>query len=268
MAYEVIDYSVSDRIATVTLNRPEKLNSITNQLLEELLAALSQAAEDPAVHCAVVAGAGRGFCAGYDLAGGAGARGGGVPGDRDWLEKVLRGWLAIWDMRIPVIAKVHGVCLAGGTQLATICDITFVSEDCKVGTPQLPLGAGYVSAFWAALVGPKKAKEIFFPTGTMITGAEAVEMGLFNRAFPADRLDEEVAKYAARVARTPKDILALQKQSINRVPEAAGFREALLQGAEIDAIAHTSPAVKTINRHIRDHGLRATLDAFQSGNLL
>ena len=164
------------------------------------------------------------------------------------------------------VAKVHGVCLAGGTQLATICDITFVSDDCKVGTPQLPLGAGYVSAFWASLVGPKKAKEIFFPTGTMITGAEAVELGLFNRAYPADQLDAEVVR--GRVARTPKDILALQKQSINRVPEAAGFRDALLQGVEIDAIAHTSPSVKTINRHIRDHGLRATLEAFQSGSLL
>jgi enoyl-CoA hydratase len=268
MAYEVVDYTVEDRVATVTLNRPEKLNAITTQLQEELLAALGEAAADPAVHVAVVAGAGRGFCAGYDLVGGAGATGGGVPGDRDWLEKIVRGWLSIWDLRLPVIAKVHGVCLAGGTQLAAIADITFVSDDCKVGTPQLPLGAGYVSAFWAALVGPKKAKEIFFPTGTMITGAEAVELGLFNRAFPADQLDAEVDRYVARVARTPKDILALQKQSINRVQDLAGFRDAVLQGCEIDAIAHTSPAVKTINRHIRDHGLRATLEAFQSGALL
>ena len=204
MPYEVVEYAVSARVATVTLNRPEKLNAITTQLQDELLAALREAEADPAVHCAVVTGAGRGFCAGYDVVKGAGpAPGSGVTGDRDWLERVNRGWLSIWDLRLPVIAKVHGVCLAGGSQLAAICDITFVSEECKVGTPQLPLGAGWVSAFWAWHVGPKKAKEIFFPTGTMITGAEAVEMGLFNRAVPAAELDAFVDAYVARVVRTP-----------------------------------------------------------------
>ena len=89
----------------------------------------------------------------------------GVPADRLQLEAVLRGWLEIWDLPLPVIAQVHGACLAGGTQLAAICDVTFVADDALVGTPQLPLGAGYVASFWAWFVGPKKAKEIFFETG-------------------------------------------------------------------------------------------------------
>lgn len=264
---ETVEYAVENRVATVTLNRPEKLNAITSQLQDELLAALREAAADPAVHVAVVCGAGRGFSAGYDLSGGVQIDGG-VTGDRDWLERTLHGWLAIWDLRLAVVAKVHGVCLAGGTQLAAICDIGFVSEDCKVGTPQLPLGAGYVSAFWTWFVGPKKAKEIFFPTGTIISGREATEMGLFNRAVPAAQLDEVVAAYAARVARTPKDILALQKQSINRSQELAGFRNAVLQGAEIDAIAHVSPSVRTVNRFIAQNGLGEALRAFQAGELL
>ncbi len=264
---ETITYEVDGRVATVTLQRPEKLNAITRQLQVELLAALAEAEADPNVHVAVVTGAGRGFSAGYDLAGG-NAHGGGVTGDRDWLEQVLHGWLAIWDLRLPVIAKVHGVCLAGGTQLAAICDISYVTQDCKVGTPQLPLGAGYVASFWTWFVGPKKAKEIFFPTGTMISGTEAAEIGLFNRAFPADIIDDAVAAYAARVARTPKDILALQKQSINRTQELAGFRAALLQGAEIDAIAHGSPSVRTVNKFIAQHGLSEALRAFEAGELL
>ena len=238
---ETITYEVDGRVATVTLQRPEKLNAITRQLQVELLAALAEAEADPNVHVAVVAGAGRGFSAGYDLAGG-NAHGGGVTGDRDWLEQVLHGWLAIWDLRLPVIAKVHGVCLAGGTQLA--------------------------ASFWTWFVGPKKAKEIFFPTGTMISGTEAAEIGLFNRAFPADTIDDAVAAYAARVARTPKDILALQKQSINRTQELAGFRAALLQGAEIDAIAHGSPSVRAVNKFIAQHGLSEALRAFQAGELL
>ncbi|MCC6434029.1 MAG: enoyl-CoA hydratase/isomerase family protein [Acidimicrobiales bacterium] len=264
---EMIEYHVDGRVATVTLSRPEKLNAITMQLQDELLAALRDAERDPAVHVAIVAGAGRGFSAGYDVAGG-NVIGGGVTGDRDWLEKILQGWLAIWDLGLPVIAKAHGVCLAGGTQLAAICDVSYVAADCKVGTPQLPLGAGYVSAFWTWFVGPKKAKEIFFPTGTVITGTEAAEIGLFNRAFPADRLDDEVAAYAARVARTPKDILALQKKSINRTQELAGFRQAMLQGAELDAIAHVSPSVRTVNKFIAERGLSEALRAFQAGELL
>ena len=254
------------RIALVTLNRPEKLNAITTELQDDLLAALDEAAADPEIHVAVLRGAGRAFCAGYDVT---------APNDfvsdtasdRAWLERVLRGWLRIWDLPIPVIAQVHGTCLAGGTQLAAICDIGFVADTAVIGTPQLPLGAGYVAAFWAWFVGPKKAKEIFFPTGTTITAEAATAMGLFNRVLPADRLEDEVREYAALVARTPRDVLALQKLSINRTQEAQGFRQAIMQSAEIDALAHTAPSVRAVHRFIGQHGLREALTAFQAGEL-
>ena len=264
---ETVRYEVDGRIATVTLNRPEKLNAITLELQQDLLVALKEAEADPAVHVAIVVGEGRGFSAGYDVSGGNNI-GPGVTADRDWLEVILRGWLEIWDLRLAVIAQVHGVCLAGGTQLASICDIGFVADNCKIGTPQLPLGAGFVSSFWTWFVGPKKAKEIFFPTGTIITGTEAVAMGLFNRAYPADQLAEETRRYAEQVARTPKEIIALQKQSINRTQEFAGFRQAMLQGVEIDTIAHVSPPVRTVNRYIAERGLREALRAYEAGELL
>lgn len=264
---ETVLYERVDRVAYVTLNRPEKLNAITTQLQTELLGLLDEAAADPAVHVAVVRGAGRGFCAGYDLTGG-GPSTPGVVDDRAWLESIVRGWLRIWDLPIPVVAAVHGVCLAGGTQLAAICDVTIAADDARIGTAQLPLGAGYVATFWTWLVGAKKAKEIFLRKGTIVTAAEAVEIGLFNRTVPADGLADEVARFAAEVARTPKDLLVLEKLAINRAFEAGGSHEALFQGIEIDAVAHTAPAVRETNRYIRDHGLREALRAFQSGELL
>ena len=259
-------YEVNERVATVTLNRPEKLNAITPQLQDGLLAALGDAASDPNVHVAVVRGGGRAFSAGYDVTSGA-MLASGITGDRANLERILLGWLRIWDLPLPVIAQVHGLCLAGGTQLAAICDIGFVADDARIGTPQLPLGAGYVASFWAWFVGPKKAKEIFFPTGAIIPATDAVAMGLFNRAVPADRLEEEVQTYARSVGQTPKDLLVLQKLAINRTQEAQGFRQALLQGAEIDAIAHGSPAVRSVNRFIGEHGLQEALAAFRRGEL-
>src|SRR6478735_2864153 len=263
---ELIEYAADGRVATVTLNRPEKLNAITPGLQRELIDALRQAADDEDVRVAIVRGAGRGFCAGYDITSGdMVARG--VPADRLQLEAILRGWLEIWDLPLPVIAQVHGVCLAGGTQLAAVCDVTFVADDARVGTPQLPLGAGYVASFWAWFVGPKKAKEVFFRTGAVIGAGEAVAMGLFNRVVPAADLEAEVQAYARSVARTPKDLLALQKLGINRTQEAQGFRQALLQAAEVDAIAHASPAVRAVNRFIGEHGLREALAAFQRDEL-
>jgi enoyl-CoA hydratase len=263
---DLILYEVDQRVATVTLNRPEKLNAITPDLQRDLLAALERAADDPSVHVAVLRGAGRAFSAGYDVTSGAMAASG-VPADRAQLERITRGWLAIWDLPLPVIAEVHGFCLAGGTQLAAICDVTFVADDARIGTPQLPLGAGYVASFWAWFVGPKKAKEVFFPTGAVLGAAEVVAMGLFNRVVPAADLAAEVQTYARTVAKTPKDLLALQKLAINRTQEAQGFRQALLQGAEVDAIAHGSPAVRTVNRFIGEHGLREALGAFERGEL-
>ena len=263
---ETVVYEVREKVALITLNRPEKLNAISPGLQRDLLDALAEAEADPDVGAAIVSGAGRAFSAGYDVVGGRQERDGvgagqarSITADRDRLEHILREWFRIWDLRLPVIAKVHGYCLAGGTQLAAICDVTFVAEDTRVGTPQLPLGAGYVGAFWAWLVGPKKAKEIFFPVGTMISGREAAEIGLFNRAVPADELNDVVWEYAQRVAATPREISALHKQAINRTQDIQGFREAMLQGAEVDAIAHASEPVLAVNQRIREVGLKEAI---------
>lgn len=262
---ETIQYEQTGRVARVTLNRPEKLNAISRQLQRELIEALVEAERDDSVHVALVSGAGRAFSAGYDVVGGSGVaatQASAISRDRDGLDDLVRNWLRIWDLRLPVIAKVHGHCLAGGTQLAIICDVTITADDARVGAPQLPLGAGFVASFWAWQIGAKRAKEFFFPVGSMITGREAADLGLFNRAVPAQQLDEWVDDYVEQVARTPKEILILQKAAINRTAEVQGFRQALMAGVEIDAIAHFSTPVLEINRSIRERGLRATLDEF------
>ena len=151
-----------------------------------------------------------------------------MPADRLQLERILRGWLEIWDLPLPVIAQVHGVCLAGGTQLAAICDVTFVADDASVGTPQLPLGAGYVASFWAWFVGPEEGEGGVLPDGRgRSRAAEAVAMGLFNRVVPAAKLDGEVAAYAARrgpAAEGPARACRSSPSTARRRPRASARR--------------------------------------------
>ena len=265
-----VRYEVAGRVATLTIDRQDRLNAISPALDDELLALLDRAAADKGVHAAVIAGAGRAFSTGADTKRDE-ASGHPVPTstveDRAARELNLQRYFRIWDSPLPVIAKVHGYCLGRAVQLAAVCDVTIVAEDARVGAPQLPLGAGFNSVYWAWLIGPKKAKELFFNTGSIISGAEAVRIGLFNRAVPAGELDDAVEEYAAKLARTPRDLLTLQKRAINRTQELRGFRQAMLQSVEVNVIAHHSDAVHEMNRRITRDGLRATIEAFQRGEI-
>ena len=265
-----VRYEVAGRVATLTIDRQDRLNAISPALDDELLALLDRAAADEGVHAAVIAGAGRAFSTGADTKRDE-ASGHPVPTstieDRAARELNLQRYFRIWDSPLPVIAKVHGYCLGRAVQLAVVCDVTIVAEDARVGAPQLPLGAGFNSVYWAWLIGPKKAKELFFNTGSIISGTEAVRIGLFNRAVPADELDDAVEEYAAKLARTPRDLLTLQKRAINRTQELRGFRQAMLQSVEVNVIAHHSDAVHEMNRRITRDGLRATIAAFQRGEI-
>ena len=273
--YEAIIVDKERGRARITLNRPEKLNALSRRLQAELATALRDADEDNRVHSIIIRGAGRSFCAGYDLAAprGANERDGKVYrsnrtfDDDLWqLEKAQRLRMVLFDMHKPTIAQVHGYCLAGGTDIATLCDMVIVADDARIGFPPARDLGVLPNQMWLYHIGPQWAKRLLL-TGDTITGAEAAEWGLFNRAVPADELDETVAAYVAKVARTPKDIIALQKQSANRIQEIQGFREAMLQAVEVDAIAHASPAVKAINAHIKSHGLQDSLRAFQAGEI-
>jgi enoyl-CoA hydratase len=267
MDFENLLYETAERVATITLNRPEKLNALSPALQLELVAALKAAEADPDVRAIILKGQGRAFCAGYDLSGGLGGSGSAVGmsavSDAARLQETLDRLLTIWELKKPVIAQVHGFCLAGGTQLALICDITIAAEETTFGIPQLPVGIGYVLPFWAWLIGPKRAREVFYRIGSRITAAQAYEWGMLNAVVPASELEATVRKAALEIAETPAEILLLAKRAINQTQDVQGFRESLRYGVEIDALSHQSHAVRAVNQLIKEEGLRTALQRWR-----
>lgn len=260
---ELVEYEVAERIATLTLNRPERLNAISPELDDRMLELMDRAAADPGVHAVIVRGAGRAFSAGADSKRDE-ASGMPVPTsapeDRDGREANIRRYHRVWDLPLPVIAQVHGYCLGRATQLVIACDLAFAAEDAVFGTPRVRLGAGFNAVYWAWELGPKRTKELFFPTGETIDGREAARLGIVNAAVPAEDLDAHVAAYAHKLARTPRELLTLQKRAINRTQEIKGLRPALEQSIEVNVIAHNSDSVRELNRSITERGLRATIE--------
>jgi enoyl-CoA hydratase len=263
MDFENVRYEVAGRVATVTLNRPEKLNALSLALHEDIVAALKAAEADREVRVIILKGEGRAFCAGYDLSGGLGPGDGNRPmsavSDAVSLDDSLRRLLVVWDLRKPVIAQVHGFCLAGGTQLALICDLTIAADDATFGIPQLPVGIGFVLPFWTWLIGPKRAREVFYRIGSKIPATQALEWGMLNAIVPPGDLDAHVRATAEAMAETPSEILLLAKRAINQTQEVQGFRDSLRAGVEIDALSHQSHAVRAVNRLIKEEGLRPAL---------
>jgi enoyl-CoA hydratase len=242
----------------VTLNRPEKRNALSRALQQQLLAALAAGDEDPEVRVQVIRGAGPCFSAGYDLGSGAeytaSAR---TPGDGHGPRRVTEAWMSIWDLAKPVIAQVHGFCLAGGSELATGCDLIFVAADAQIGYPAVRFGVPDMQ-FHAWFLGMRRAMEMMV-TGSAITGEEAVELGWANRAVPADQLDEVVLETAARIAAIPADIVQINKRAVHRGMEVMGLRAALRAGTETSALGAHQGSLQAFLTQVREHGLTAAL---------
>jgi enoyl-CoA hydratase len=249
-------------ISWIVLNRPEKANALSNELLEEFSSALEWLRDhgEPVI---AIRGEGKGFSAGYDL--GQVAADADVDVTEDWrrLRRNLARYEAIWEHPKPVIAAVHGYCIAGATQLVTFTDITIVAKDAKLGVVTVPVGAGYVTPVWAPLVGPKRAKEMAFVTGNSIDGRTAVEWGWANHAVPADGLLDAVRSLAERIALTPPALLALKKAAVNRVADGMGFRAALADLAQFDAMAHQTDDVAATRARIANEGLAPVIHAYR-----
>ena len=266
--FEHITYEVADGVARITLNRPEKLNAISQTMLRELHEALWEADDDTAVHCAVLAGAGRAFCAGYDLSPLQDARPGTDPvarrgassfDDDAWqMEKSQRLRMALFDMHKPVIAQVHGYCLAGGTDLATLCDMVICADDARFGFPPgRDLGV-LPTQMWLYHVGPQWSKRLLL-TGDTVSGAEAAQIGLALKSVPADELADEVAGLARRLALVDRELLAANKRVINLGLELMGARTLQRLAVEIDARGHLVDSAAQFRRNAAEHGLREAL---------
>ena len=265
MSYETILYeTVEDKIRRLTLNRPEKLNAMSPALLAELDRALDEFEEDADASVLVIRGAGRAFCAGYDLGGGGGGAKGGrftITEDRWALRKLVARWQRLWNLPKPTIAQVHGYCLAGATELAGHCDIAFASEDAEFGHPAgRTLGVIPTLSMWPYLIGMRKTKEHLF-TGDSINAKEALEWGLVNRVFPKEKLEEETLAYARRVAKVPAELLTLHKAATNRFFEHMGVYAAEQSASEFDAIAHQTTTALDEMKRMRELGLKRALDA-------
>jgi len=260
MTDDVVLYESDGPVATITMNRPDKLNALNAALRDGIQRGLDRAEADAAVRVVRLRGAGRAFCAGMDLdPAGATPEEMGVGPDRERLEAAIRGFVRFWEFPKPTIAEVHGFCIAGGTMLAMACDITLVAADCRIRFPSIPIGGGFVSSFWTLFVGPKKAKELDFIAGSEITGTEATQWGFANHALPAEELPARAMLMARQIARTPPDLLRLKKLAINSVLERQGWRQAMLAGAEWDALCHFSDGALEMRRRIVQHGLKGAI---------
>lgn len=247
------------QVRRVTLNRPDKRNAMNATMRAEILAALRQADTDPDVRVSIVRGAGAAFSAGYDLAptseyerfGGLGS------GPGRFQRAVVDGWTSIWDLDKPVIAQVHGFCLAGATELATGCDLVYVAEDAVVGYPAARFAVPDMH-YHAWVFGLRRAMEQVL-TGDNMTGIEAVESGFANRAFPAAELADETLRIAQRISLVAADITQLNKRAIHRSMESMGIRNGLRAGTEASAVVAFTEGYQNFAKTTREQGVRAGL---------
>ena len=228
-------------VSRITLNRPNSRNALNNTLRSEIYGTLEANDNDPAVKVTILRGAGKAFCAGYDLKGNNSQNQPfhTSPGDGNWARHVVDGFFRVWDLAKPVTAQVHGYCLAGGTELATSCDLVYVANDAQIGYPVVRSMSPPDNQFFPHLMGLRPAMEMML-TGDAISGDEAVTYGFANRAFPVDALETEVLKVAERIARVPTDLQQMNKRAVHRQMELTGVRAAIRSGTEIQALAfHT-----------------------------
>lgn len=246
----IIVDSPAEGISRITLNRPDSRNALNNTLRGEIYGTLEKNDLDAEVKLTIIRGAGKAFCAGYDLKGNSNEK---RPfhtagGDGSWARHVVDGAFRVWDLAKPVIAQVHGYCLAGGTELATSCDLVYVAEDAKIGYPVVRSMSPPDNQFFPWIMGMRNAMEMML-TGDAISGVEAVEKGFANRAFPADQLEDSVLEIAIRVARVPTDLQQMNKRAVHRQMELMGMRSAIRSGTEIQALAfHT----KSTQSHFKE----------------
>jgi enoyl-CoA hydratase len=246
--------------AWITLNRPEKLNALSYELVRQLRAELGRVAEDDDTKVVVVTGAGRAFSAGYDLSEEADSEIAGAEGWRRILADDVGVTLELWALPKPTIAAVRGWCLAGGCELAMACDLIVAADDARFGEPEIRYGSGPVTLLMPFLLGQKKTNELLF-TGDAIDAPEAARIGLVNRVVPGDELAGAVDELVRKIAPTPLPVLRLTKLALVRAYEEMGLRSAVLANLDLSAIlnAADTPEQREFDEIVSAQGLKAAL---------
>jgi enoyl-CoA hydratase len=269
-------YEKGERVARITLNRPERGNGITPRMPAEIAACVERANLDPEVHAIALAGNGTGFCGGYDLVASAEGDMGGLDGpeappgspvdpaviganhapqsnwdpvtDFQFMWRNVRGFMSLFQSEKPVLCKVHGYCVAGGTDMALCSDLLVVAADAKIGYPPARVWGSPTTALWAGRVGPMRAKRLLL-TGDSLTGEQAVEWGLATEAAPAAELDTRFEALLDRVARMPINQLVMMKMLVNQSLYAQGLHQTQVLGTFFDGIArHTEEGHAFVRR--------------------
>ena len=261
------------RVARITLNRPEKMNALSQELLYEFWDVLHVLEADSSARTIIVRGAGRTFSAGYDLAP---ARGGAdavvrshkrsdakgrrlAMGIRTGMQQVTDIHLYFWNMAKITIAQVHGHCLAGGCELAMMADLVVAAEDAQLGHPGLRgLGTSRTGVIWPRVMGMRKAKELYY-TGESVSGLEALEMGMINYAWPGGELESRAIALADRIANMSADHLAILKLNMNRFYENMGIYSSVRSSTDLDAMGQFTESAYEWGDHMREDGLKGAL---------
>ncbi len=269
-AYETLLYGEAEGVATITLNRPDSLNTIVPPMPEEVEAAVRRAVVEPAVKVIVLRGAGRAFCAGYDFGDGFHHWDEGLTTDGEWdpgkdfvaatapALAPTQQLMSVWRAPKPVIAQVHGWCVGGGSDFALCADLVIASEDARIGTPYSRMWGAYLSGMWIYRLGLARAKE-YALTGKPLSGVEAAEAGLINTAVPFERLEEEVAETARRLAGIPASQLAAMKLVVNHAYESMGLASTQTLGPILDGLMRNTPDAKRFIELAEREGVQAAI---------
>lgn len=270
MPFTTLVYAVDGPIATITLNRPEELNTIVPPMPEEFEAAIGRAVRDPAVKVIVLRGAGRAFCAGYDFGDGFHHWEDNLNTDGKWdpgkdfvfatadAIAPTQKFMSMWRAPKPVIAQVHGWCVGGGSDTALCADIVIASDDAQIGTPYARMWGCYLSGMWLYRLGLTKAKE-YALTGRPLSGKRAAEVGLINRSVPFDQLEATVRRTAEQLASIPASQLAAMKLIVNQAYENMGLNSTQTLGTILDGLMRNTPDALEFIRLAEGEGVRAAV---------
>jgi len=273
MNYNHLIYEKEGHIVKLTLNRPEKINAFNEKLTREFERAMQDAEDDNDVRVIVLKGMGRGFCAGHDY-----SQEHFQPGERETgyatelhridFEKRLRAYMRVWEIPKPVVAQVHGACIAAGSIVAGLADIVVVADNAKIGPVQAAPGMvqGLIWGVWLPLIGVRKTKDYVFLHGLM-SGKEAQRCGWATKSVPLAKLEDTVNRMALEIARIPLEILMVKKLTVNRSVNAMGFREMMELNFEMSLAAHFSNTREKWGEKIRDKGFKQIMEEWRAGTV-
>lgn len=257
---DTVLYTTDGPIATITLNRPDKLNALNTEAVLALDAHITQAAADDTIKVVLLAANGRAFSAGYDINDEIQDR---TETPLDWhpvLQRDVNVTMRLWACPKPTIAVVHGYCLAGACELAMACDMIIAADNATFGEPEIQYGSGPVTLLMPFILGQKKTNELLF-TGDQLTATQALDAGLINKVVPHDQLHTAARELAHRIAPTPLAVLRLTKLALNRAYEAMGLRTAVNNNIDISAILNgaNTPEQQEFDTIANEHGLKHAL---------